>query len=152
MQDQNSCHASELGLKKIGSWAGPIANTSSPNEVIWNITIYSSKAHPDMPAAYLVIKRSSTLRSNVATRPVAMPGKRNGEWMEFLFPNTKEKFRARKLLDGSLEIIQENSAPEEKFSLPASEKANDLIIYGESCKEWKLSFKNGRWSQNLWKE
>jgi hypothetical protein len=152
MQDQNSCHASDLGLKRVGGWAGPISNTSSPNEVNWTITIYDCQAHPEMLAAYLVIKRSSTLRSSVASRPVTLPGKKIGEEMVFQFPLTRETFKARKMADNSLEIIKEDSGKQERFSLPSSDQGSDLVIYGEACEEWKHSIKSGEWSQVLWQE
>src|SRR5437016_5010674 len=96
MQIPDGCTATELGLKSIGQWAGPVPNADSPNEITWELTLYSYKSNPEMLAAYLILNRSYTLRSNVAARPIAMPGIKKGEWMEFQIPDSKEKFKARK--------------------------------------------------------
>jgi hypothetical protein len=147
MPIQEGCNAAELGLQKIGTWSGQIPNADSPNEVKWELTLYGCKAHPDMPAAYLIINHSYTLRSNVAARPVALPGKKNGKWMEFLFP-TKEVIKVRRLAGNRIEILQETSG--KKFFLSKSDQSHDFVIYGESCEEWKRSLKDGRWSEQLW--
>ena|ERR1051326_4843316 len=145
---QNGCQSNNFGLTSLGSWGGPV-KSDLPNDLTWQITLYDSKEHPEMVAAYLVINRSRTIRSNSAIRPVALPGKKVGQWLVFRFPNSGEIVKARKMPNNKLKVLHQASDKTNTFLLPSSTQHNELVVYGEICQQWKESFKEGKWSTQL---